>query len=40
VPNVSKVTALTGWRAERDLDHVLGDVIDEARSEMSARPAG
>lgn len=35
VPDVSKLMALTAWRPKRNLDDVLGDVIDEARSERA-----
>jgi UDP-glucose 4-epimerase len=36
VPDVSKIRALTGWRAKRQLADVLEDVIAEARAEREA----
>jgi len=36
VPDVSKIQALTGWRAKRQLVDVLADVIAEARAEREA----
>ena len=36
VPDVGKVQALTGWRAQRSLDDILGDVIAEVREETGS----
>lgn len=38
VPDVSKLEALTGWRAQRSLAQILDDVIDEVRSQASLEP--
>ena len=36
VPDVAKIGALTGWRAQRSLADVLDDVIAEVRAEREA----
>jgi len=36
VPDVAKITGLTGWHAKRDLAKVLDDVIAEVRAESDA----
>jgi UDP-glucose 4-epimerase len=36
VPDVSKISALTGWRAKRGLSEILEDVVAEVRAEMRA----
>lgn len=37
IPDVHKISALTGWHAQRSLDQILDDVIDEVESERSFR---
>jgi nucleoside-diphosphate-sugar epimerase len=36
VPDVEKISQLTGWRSQRNLAQVLDDVIAEVRSERVA----
>jgi UDP-glucose 4-epimerase len=38
VPDVRKIREVTGWRAQRTLDAVLDDVINEVQSEIGAGP--
>jgi UDP-glucose 4-epimerase len=40
VPDVSKISQLTGWRARRSLDQILDEVIAEVRAEVAARVPG
>ena len=35
VPNVTKITSLTGWRPTRSLPEILADVIEDQRARMS-----
>ena len=38
VPNTSKLSALTGWKAERDLDQIIEDTIEQIKA-LGARSA-
>ncbi len=35
VPDITKITSLTGWTPKRTLDEVLDDVIDHERAASS-----
>ena len=39
VPDVGKITALTGWTPKRSLDAILDETIAHARAEQLARSA-
>jgi UDP-glucose 4-epimerase len=39
VPSIEKIGATIGWRPQRSLDEILGDVIESVRSRATPAPA-